>query len=177
MRRALAAAIVLMMALPALAGAVAQVDERARESERVPSAHLWTEGDGLVKLTGRLSLTGSIPGRGSLVVTDRKGDAKAHLAGVPLVFDRRGRARVRRASGIVYVTGSQVTVQVVGEDLSFSVAGLGRARFLGAGVYGLNGGPETAWSSDWIRIRPSSSAQRRRARSCASCSSSVAPQR
>ena len=174
MRRALAAAIVLIMALPALAGAAAQADERGRG----PSARLWTEGDGLVTFSGRLSLTGSIPGRGSLVVTDSEGDAKARLAGEPLAFDRRGRARVRRASGIVYVTGSRVTVQVVGEDLSFSVAGLGRARFLGEGLYGLNGGPETSWSPVWIRVAPSSpSAERRRAPSCASCFSSVAPQR
>jgi hypothetical protein len=177
MRRALAVAIVLMMALPALAGAVAQADQRQRERDRVPSARLWTEGDGVVTLNGRLSVTGSIPGRGSLQVTDHDGDARAHLAGEPLAFDRRGRARVRRASGILYVTGTRVTVRVVGEGLSFSVAGLGRARFLGEGVYGLNGGPETAWTSDWIRIRPSSSEQGRRGRSCASCSSSVVPQR
>ena len=65
-----------------------------------------------------------------IVVIDRAGDARAHLAGVPLTFTR-GRAQARRASGILFVTGSSVTVQVTSSRISFSIAGNGRARFLG----------------------------------------------
>ena len=65
-----------------------------------------------------------------MVVRDREGDARVHLAGSALELDRRGRLRVRGASGILYVTGSKVTVQVTGQGLAFSVAGNGTAGFL-----------------------------------------------
>jgi hypothetical protein len=128
-------------------------------------------------ISGRLTVNGSIPDRGSVTVIDREGDGRAYLAGAPLELDRRGRARVRRASGILFVTGSKITVQISGSGLTFSIAGNGRARFVGTGVYQLNSEPQASWSRSWIRISPSSSTERRKVRRCADCSSSAARRR
>ncbi len=169
-RRALAAAVALSLVLPVVAEAK---DRLAHVDQRVPSAQLQATGSGTMKFVGRLAVNGSIPERGTVIVTDRAGDARAHLAGVPLAFDRRGRARVTRASGILFVSGSDVTVQVAGNRLTFSIAGFGRGRLWGEGTYQLNGDPPKAWSRPWIRIAPSSSPETRRTRRCARCSSQV----
>lgn len=178
MRRALVAvvALALVLAVPALASG-ARPGGKDERPDRAPSAHVQATGSGSMTISGRLTVNGSIPDRGSVTVTDREGDARAFLAGVPLELDRRGRARVRRASGILYVTGSAVTVQIAGSGLSFSIAGNGRARFVGSGVYQLNSDPQVSWSRSWIRIAPSSSTERRTVRRCAECSSSAARRR
>ena len=172
-RRALMVVLALMLVVPVLAEASPTRAQRA--GGRVPSAQLQTTGSGAMTIVGRMVVNGTIPGRGAIVVIDRGGDATVHLAGVPLEFSR-GRVRVRQASGILFVTGSNVSVQILGIDLTFSVAGNGRAQLLGTGTYRLNSGPEKSWARGWIRIAPSSSAERRRLRRCASCSSSAVPQ-
>jgi hypothetical protein len=137
----------------------------AREDQRIPSARLQATGSGSITVDGRLAVSGTIPGTGRVVVIDRRGDARAYLAGQPLEFRRR-RAIVRAASGILYVTGSRVSVQVVGVDLTFSIAGYGAARLRGVGVYRLNAEPEREWRRAAVRLAPSSSrrSDRRRAR-------------
>lgn len=152
MRRALVAAVALALVLPALAAARPSTGQTALD--RVPSAQVQSSGSGTMLIVGRLALNGSIPGRGTVVMTDRAGDARVRLAGAPVPFDRRGRARVKRASGILFVTGSDITVQITGAGLTFSIAGNGRARFLGTGVYQLNSNPPAAWTRAWVRLVP-----------------------
>lgn len=173
-RHALWAALALAIVVPP---ATAAADSRAplREDARVPSARLQATGGGTMTVVGRMVVNGSIPGRGRVVVIDRRGDATAYLAGVPLRFTDR-RAVVRRASGILFVTGSRVAVRVAGRDLTFSIAGNGWARLRGTGTYRLNSGPERSWRRGVIRVTPSS-AERRRTRRCASCSSPAASPR
>lgn len=175
MRRALVAAVALMLIVPGLAPAKSPNVQRA--DDRAPSARVQTAGSGMMMVAGRLTVNGLIPERGIVVVKDRSGDARAHLAGVPLKLEQGERTRVRGASGILYVTGSSVSVRIIGEGLSFSVAGNGRALFVGSGTWVRNSEPEQEWSGEWIRIAPSSFAERRRDRQCANCSSSVAPRR
>jgi len=175
MRRALVATVALMLIVPALASAKSPNAQRA--DDRAPSARVQATGSGLITVSGRLTVNGLIPGRGFVVVRDRKGDAKAHMAGEPLELVRRRPTRVRRASGILFVTGSNVTVSITGDELSFSIAGYGRGLFDGTGVFTLNSEPEEQWSGERTRIAPSSSAERRRARKCATCYSSAAPRR
>ncbi len=173
MRRALVAAVALLLLIvPALASAAAPNAQWA--DQRAPSARVQASGSGLMTVAGRLSVNGQIPERGVVVIRDRRGDARAFLAGEPLELKRGERTRVRRASGVLYVTGSRVTVTVIGRGLSFSIAGHGRALFAGSGVYRLDSEPEAEWSGEWVRIAPSSSSERRRARRCANCSSSAA---
>lgn len=174
MRRALMVAVALMLVVPALAGAM--IPHAQRADDRVPSAQLQTTGSGAMTIVGRMVVNGTIPERGSVVVIDRGGDATVHLAGVPQDFTR-GRVRVRQASGILFVTGSNVSVQILGVNLTFSVAGNGRAQLLGSGTYRLNSGPEKSWTRAWIKVAPSSSAERRRFQRCESCSSSAVPLR
>jgi hypothetical protein len=172
MRRALVAVALAMLIAPALALAAAPGAKWA--DQRAPSARVQAEGSGLITVAGRLSVNGQIPDRGMVVVRDRRGDARAYLAGEPLELRRGERTRVRRASGVLYVTGSSVTVTVIGDQLSFSIAGHGRALFAGSGLYRLDDEPVAEWSGEWVRIAPSSSSQRRRERRCADCSSSAA---
>ena len=160
LRRVLIAGLALALVAPVLAGASPR--ER-RDGDRVPSAQLQATGGGAMTVTGRMSVNGSIFDRGAIVITDRKGDAQAHLAGVELTFNR-GRAKVRKASGILYVTGSAVTVRVISSRLSFSIAGKGRARLLGSGTYRLNSDPEKSWRRAWIQVAPPSHRDRRRGR-------------
>ena len=101
-------------------------------------------------VAGRLSVNGQIPERG-VVDQGPQGDARAFLAGEPLELERE-RTRVRRASGVLFVTGSRVTVTVIGRGLSFSIAGHGRALFAGSGVYRLDSETEAEWSGEWVRI-------------------------
>ncbi len=159
LRRALILALAITLLVPALASAARG---GSRGGDRAPSAQLQATGGGSMAVTGRMAINGSVE-RGVVVVTDRGGDARAHLAGVPLTFNR-GRARARRASGILFVTGSNVTVQVRSSRISFSIAGNGRARFLGSGTYRLNSDSEKSWSRTWIRVARSPSPQRRKVR-------------
>jgi hypothetical protein len=159
-RRALAIAVAVMLVVPVLAQA-RDTGFRLLDG-RVPSAQVQTTGSGAITFAGRMVVNGTIPERGSVQITDRAGDATAYLSGGALKFNRRGRVSVRRASGILFVTGSNVQVAVQGNGLSFAAAGNGRARFLGTGVYRLNSGPETAWSSSWIRIAPTQTSRRGR---------------
>jgi hypothetical protein len=171
-RRALALAVAVALVVPALAQAAPSREQRG--DARVPSAQLQVAGSGAMTVQGRMAVHGTIPSPGQVIVIDRRGDASAYLAGSRLEF-RRGRAIVRRAAGILYVTGSNVSVQVLGIDLSFSVAGNGQARLLGSGVYRLNAGPERNWSRAVIRVSPTS--DRRGARRAAPPSRRVAAPR
>ena len=174
MRRALAIAVLLLLVVPVLAAS--QTVRQQVADGRVPSAQVQATGSGSMTIVGRMVVNGSLPTRGSVAVWDVAGDARAHLAGKPLRF-RRGRISVSRASGILFVTGSNVQVQITGNGLTFSIAGNGRARFLGTGSYRLNSGEEQSWTSAWIRVAPSSAPARRRTQGCETCSSSAVPLR
>lgn len=160
-RRVAVLAVVVLLVIPALAAAAEPAAQRA--DQRVPSARLQATGSGAITVAGRLVVNGTIPGRGQVVVIDRGGDARVHVAGVPRRFTD-GRVRVRRASGIVFVTGSSVTVKILGVDLTFSVAGYGRARLLGTGTYRLNAQRERIWTDEWFRVVAPTAARRRAAR-------------
>lgn len=165
-RRAIPVALALIMLVPAVAAG--RDRPGARVDQRVPSAQLQVTGSGKMTVVGRLAVNGAMPSPARILIIDRGGDARAHLAGVPLSFNRRGRARVPRAEGILFVSGSNVTVRVIGSRLTFSVAGLGRARLQGEGRYQLNNQDARAWSGRWLRLTPASKQRRRGA--CARCS-------
>ena len=166
-RRAVAIAVAAMLVVPVIAEARVAVSKRP--NDRVPSAQVQATGTGSMTIIGRMVVNGTIPDRGTVNIVDRSGDATAHLAGNELRFNRRGRVSVRRASGILFVTGSNVQVQVQGAGLTFAIAGYGRARFLGTGTYRLNSGEEKSWTSAWIKIAPSASSTRRRFETCTTC--------
>lgn len=167
-RRALLVALVLMLLVPISAEATMTPLRREGGGERVPSAQLSADGSGAMAIMGRMSVWGIIPGRGLVTVVDRDGNAAVYLSGVKQELVD-GRLRIRPASGKLWVQGSNVSVQIVGVDLDFSVAGVGRAKLQGSGVYTLNAGKERRWSGSWINVTPSS-AERRRGERCARCS-------
>ncbi len=113
-RRALAIAVAVMLVVPVVASAH-KAPPRQLDG-RVPSAQVQASGTGSITIAGRMVVNGTIPDRGTVTINDRKGDATAYLAGQQLQFNRRGKVTVRRASGILFVTGSNVQVQVQGGD-------------------------------------------------------------
>jgi hypothetical protein len=159
-RRALAIAVAVLLVVPVLAQA--RSPHPRHPDGRVPSAQVQTAGSGMITFAGRMVVNGTIPDRGTVQIRDRAGDATAHLSGTEVRLNRRGRAVVRRASGILFVTGSNVEVVVQGGGLTFAAAGYGRARFRGSGTYRLNSDAERAWSSKWIRIAPTQTSRRGR---------------
>jgi hypothetical protein len=108
------------------------------------TARLQVDGDGTVRLTGRLVTFGLLPRRSTIWVVDRAGDAR-------FVFDGRQprvgaeRATRVRGSGRFYLSGSNVLLRVRGEDVSISAAGRGRLQLRGDGVYKLNDSPAMSW--------------------------------
>lgn len=149
-------ALAIMAAWASLADAQSSVET---QGERVPSAQLEVTGSGRVTLEGRLAATGSLSPRSTVVITDRKGDATAFVSGRALPFrtaitSRVRTARLNRAAGILYVNGSNVQVRVVSNELTFSVAGVGRARLQGRGDYRLNGSTTRTWPRTWITLAP-----------------------
>lgn len=181
-RALLAIGAVLLLVLPALAQA--REDAPIRPAERVPSTRLQANGSGLIMVDGRLSVYGLIPGGGRLVITDRAGDARARLAGQPIVFSRRRygprRAVVENAQGYLIVIGSGVRAEVVGSSLAIAVAGFGFGRLVGQGTYSVNGGPVKAWDGRRVELRPTAaSLGKRRERRCAEerCDSPSGPRR
>jgi hypothetical protein len=107
-RRALAVAVAVMLVVPVLAEA--RVARPKQQDDRVPSAQVEAAGTGLMTIIGRMVVNGTIPEQGAVTIADRARDARAYLAGKPLKFNNRGRVTVRRATGILFVTGSNVQV-------------------------------------------------------------------
>lgn len=157
MRRGWAAiAVAVLLLVPAIA--VADDDG----GPRVPSARVLAAGSGTIWIEGRMVVNGSLRSPGTVRIVDRAGDAVARMSGAQVRFDRRGRAVVRRASGILFVAGSRVHVTLGGRDLVFAVAGNGRMRLRGRGVYRMNHGPVRAWADSWVAVAPGAEQGRRR---------------
>lgn len=159
-RRAVIVATTLLIAVPAVAQATRddagahRATERHRDHQRVPSARLQTWGSGTMRVAGRMVVNGFIPVRGTVVVRDRAGDATVHLAGSRVRVGRGRQVRIPRARGILFVTGRNVAVTVTGRSLSFSVAGNGRARLSGRGVYILDARAPRPWDGRWVAVAP-----------------------
>lgn len=174
MRRALLVALALMLFVPVLAEGAMNPLRMVRGGDRSPSAQMWAKGGGVMTVFGRLTVYGRIVDPGTVTVLDGDGDAEVYLAGVAQELTD-GRIRVRNAQGILFVKNAD-SVQITGPGLNFSVAGSGRARLQGSGTYRLNSDREKRWSGAWISVsRPS--AEQRRVRACAECSSPVASRR
>lgn len=124
----------------------------ARVSGEGLSAQIQVSGRGTVVLRGRLALSGNLTGRAAVSIQDRARDAVVHVDGDTIPLGRRGRATLRVPHGILYVTGSDVTVRVTGRGLSISAAGSGTARLTGSGRYRLNLGAERSWPRVTIKL-------------------------
>ncbi len=133
----------------------------ARVAGEGPSAQIELSGRGTVQLRGRLVLSGNLAARGTVSIVDRGGDASVHMAGAGVTLSRKGRATVRGATGILYVTGSNVTVTVASRGLTISAAGSGTAKLSGTGRYRLNLGSDRAWPRGTVKLTTAVSAPSR----------------
>lgn len=156
------AAILVVAGVPAMATARTAVPPPVVEQLAMAravsdlSAQIQLAGRGTVLLRGRLALSGNLATRSVMSVTDRAGDAQVHVGGATIPLNRRGRIANRRVVGILFVTGSDLTVQINGRGVSISAAGSGAVRLTGSGRYRLNLGAERAWPRATIQLRPGS---------------------
>jgi hypothetical protein len=122
--------------------------------ERQLSGQLQLDGAGLITLTGRLAISANLRSPAVLRLVDRAGDASVYVAGRPLRFNRHRRALVRPARGIIFASGSNLTLQVSGGRVEMSAAGVGRALLRGKGDVRVNLGPPRVWPRGAINLRP-----------------------
>lgn len=128
------------------------------QSDPAGSARLLLTGRGKVVIAGRLAVSGNLATRSTLVVVDRAGDASVVVAGVAAPI-KRGRVTVRRAHGIVWAAGSDLTLQITGKAIDLAAAGAGRARLTGKGTYRLNTARTRAWPRSWVKMVPEEAPQ------------------
>jgi len=110
-------------------------------------------GSGTAWLHGSLDLT-LVCDYGTLMVCDRAGDMEIAVTGNG-VKDQSGRWTVYHGfDGTADITGSDVSVVLVGSGVDLTVTGTGRAILVGDGVYHVSGsGGDIISSGDWQEPR------------------------
>lgn len=133
--------------------------DMSHEADRLglASGLLRVAGSGNVVVQGRLAVSGNLPVRGVLRIVDRGRDASVYVDGERVAL-RRGRGLVRRARGIVFASGSNVTLQFTGVGIRLSAAGRGRASLRGSGWYRVNLRRSLTWRRALIPLAPATAA-------------------
>ena len=114
---------------------------------------LKANGSGTAWIHGSLDLALSCD-HGTLTVHDRKGDMNITVTGNG-AEDQTGRWTIYRGfDGTADITGSDVSVALVGSGIDLTVAGTGRAILVGDGTYQVRGSDDGLISSgDWQEQR------------------------
>lgn len=146
---ALAAVTLGAVALSALAPAVSAGEERdGREGTFLRGAGvLDAYGNGLVAVKGRIDLAATADG-GILLVKDEAGDAVVRVRGDGRTVSWRGFTVYFGLDGEATVTGSNVGVVIVGEQIRLHAAGRGWAYLKGHGEFFVNGRGPFPWSPE-----------------------------
>jgi hypothetical protein len=108
---------------------------------------LDAHGNGLIAVKGRIDLAATADG-GVLLVKDEAGDAVVRVRGDGGTISWRGFTVYFGLDGEATVTGSQVGVIVVGEDIRLHAAGRGWAFLKGRGEFFVNGRGPFPWSPE-----------------------------
>lgn len=128
----------------------------ATAAAQTMDGRLQVDGSGSVAVDGKVAVIGAASSRrnATLRVVDRLGDAQVSFNGItltPRVVAGRREFRVRE-NGRFLVTGSAVSVDVSGDALSLSIAGVGTARLRGKGTMQVDGGPVQALGNTTVRL-------------------------
>ena len=110
---------------------------------------ITAHGNGAAQVSGDVDAMG-ISGRGVLVVTDNAGDATVSIVGKGIVGVNGHTRTFVGFDGRAKITGSNVTVRLVGSNISFAARGDGTYWLKGAGTYDTKpnaAGGEGTWSS------------------------------
>jgi hypothetical protein len=108
---------------------------------------LDAQGDGLVAAKGKMDLTATADG-GVLLVKDIAGDARVHVRGQGGSTTWHGFTVYFGFEGQARVTGSDVGVIVVGENIDLTAIGKGWAYLKGTGEYMVNNHGPFPWNPD-----------------------------
>jgi hypothetical protein len=108
---------------------------------------LDARGDGLIAVKGRMDYEAHAD-RGILLVKDIAGDANIDVRGEGDCSGEWNGFKLCFGTGEAHITGSDVGVILVGNDLVVHVEGKGWAFLKGRGVYTVNGHGPFPWSHD-----------------------------
>lgn len=114
------------------------------------SGRLRLEGDGFLRIDGRVVVFGLLPEDATIWFRDYEGDARFFLDGEepPLRDGGAELTKLRGQSGRLYVSGSDLRLQIRSEDISLAAAGRGLFHTMGDGLYQRNDDPLRRWSTD-----------------------------
>jgi hypothetical protein len=108
---------------------------------------LDAHGDGLVAVRGRIDLYARAD-RGIMLVKDVTGDAAVRINGDGHTANWNGFTVYFGVEGQAHVTGSDVTVIIVGDDVDLHVVGAGWAFLNGDGTFEVNNRGPFRWTAD-----------------------------
>jgi hypothetical protein len=144
----------ILAALGAIVAMAVAVFAPAAEAEDPPDGTflrgqgvLTAHGDGLVAMRGRMDLVATAD-KGVLLVKDVAGDADVDVRGDGGTTTWHGFTVYFGVNGEAHITGSDVAVIILGEDIRLHVAGRGWAYLKGRGTYTVNGHGPFPWSPD-----------------------------
>lgn len=129
-------ALVALLALPTVSFAQSSAQEEARGS-----GVLHATGDGVATLHGDADYI-NLSGDGILYIVDRAGDARIHVIGDGIRREVEWGGEMLIAyqgfNGRAEISGSDVLVRVVGENIVLDAAGSGRVMLQGEGQFSLS---------------------------------------
>jgi hypothetical protein len=111
------------------------------------AGHLTARGDGLVAVKGRLNYEAHAD-RGVLLIKDIAGDAEIDVQGEGDCSTQYHGFMVCFGTGRAHITGSDVAVILLGNNLAVDVEGRGWAYLQGRGQYTVNGHGPFPWNPD-----------------------------
>jgi hypothetical protein len=140
-------ATVAALALTAVAPTASAQEDNRDGTFLAGRGVLNARGDGLIAVKGRLDYEAHAD-KGVLLVKDIAGDAKIDVQGEGTCTARWNDFMVCFGTGSAHITGSDVGVILVGNDLGVHVMGKGWAYLKGRGQYFVNGHGPFPWNPD-----------------------------
>jgi len=146
-------AVAVAVALSALAAVATAAHAQEAETQRRDGTFLLgrgvldAQGDGLVAVKGKIDLYARADG-GVLLVKDIAGDAAVRVDGEGRSVTWHGFTAYFGFEGAAHVTGSDVALIVVGEDIELHVVGIGWAYLKGEGTFEVNNRGPFRWTPE-----------------------------
>lgn len=115
---------------------------------------LHATGDGIATIHGEPADYINLSGDGTLYIVDRGGDASIHVSGEGLRREMSWQGQTlivyRGFNGRAEISGSDVFVRLVGENIVLDAAGTGRVMLRGTGEYTLSRADGSHREGNWL---------------------------
>ncbi len=137
------------------ASAAEPTPEATQRPHRIPAVLLRgagvldAQGDGVAAVKGLMDYTATAS-EGILLVKDLAGDAQVDVSGDGGTGEWRGFTAYFGVNGSAHITGTDVAVILVGNDIDLHVTGKGWAFLKGEGSFTANGHGPFRWTHDGV---------------------------